>query len=293
MRSPDPVTATGWQARLNLGFTHDADGHRGRSVLTERSHSGPLLIQKPLYPEGDAICHAIIVHPPGGIAGGDTLGINVSLAANARGLITTPGATKWYKAKGGTGAAQIVQIDLAANATLEWLPQETIVFNAAQAANETDITLGDNALYLGWEVLCFGRAASGETFQAGRYRQRMTIQRITMARNAKLLWNERGTLEAAGALMQSPIGLAGRSVAGTLLAAGREIPQSLLDAARAAVADHAGAARIALTRLPQALAARYLGDSSEEAKQLFIRVWSVLRPALTGSAAVAPRLWAT
>lgn len=110
-------------------------------------------------------------------------------------------------------------------------------------------------------------------------------------------WQARLTLgfthDAGGALMQSPIGLAGRTVAGTLLAAGRDVPQALLEAARAAVAGHGGATRIALTRLPQALAARYLGDSSEEAKQLFIRVWRVLRPALTGSAAIAPRLWAT
>ena len=280
-----PHESAGWRAQLKLGFTNDTSG---RSVLTERSHFGPLRIQKPLYPEGDAICHAIIVHPPGGIAGGDTLDINVSLADGARGLITTPGATKWYKAKGGAGAQQNVQIDIAANAALEWLPQEAIVFNAALAANETTIALGDNALYLGWEVLCFGRAASGETFQKGRYRQRMTIGRA-----GKLLWNERGTLEAEGALMQSPIGLAGHGLAGTLLAVGRDIPQPLLEAARVAVADHPGSSRIALTRLPHALAARYLGDSSEEAKELFIRVWSVLRPALTGSAAVAPRLWAT
>ncbi len=228
------------------------------------------------------------MHPPGGIAGGDTLEINAALAANTRGLITTPGATKWYKAKDAANATQRVQIHIAANAALEWLPQEAIVFNAAQAASETAITLIDDALYLGWEVLCFGRTASGETFERGRYRQRMTI-----ARGGRLLWNERGTLEADGRLMAAPIGLASHSVADTFLAVGREIPQTLLDAARAAVADHAGAARIALTRLPRALAARYLGDSSEEAKELFVRVWSVLRPALTGSAAVVPRLWAT
>ncbi len=280
-----PAAASGWQARLNLGFTHDG---KGRTVLTDREHSGPLRIQKPLYPEGDAICHAVVVHPPGGIAGGDRLEINVNLRAGARGLITTPGATKWYRARSGTEAIQRVQVHLAAGATLEWLPQEAIIFNAAQATSETAIALDDNALYLGWEVLCFGRAASGETFDDGRYRQRMGV-----TRNGCLLWNERGTLDAGGTLMASPIGLAGRSVAGTLLAAGREIPQTLLDAARAAVADHPGAARVALTRMPHTLAARYLGDSSEEAKELFTRVWGVLRPALTGSAAVLPRLWAT
>lgn len=281
---PSLTLASGWQAHLKLGFTQSGE----RTVLTERAHSGPLRIQKPLYPEGGAICHAIIVHPPGGIAGGDTLEINIALAPNTRGLITTPGATKWYKAKDAADATQRVQIHIAAAAALEWLPQEAIIFNAAQANSETAITLDGNALYLGWEVLCFGRTASGETFEAGRYRQRMRI-----ARGAKLLWNERGTLDAGSRLMTSPIGLAGHSVAGTLLAAGREIPQTLLDAARAATAGHAGAERIALTRLPHVFAARYLGDSSEEAKELFVRVWSVLRPALTGSVAVAPRLWAT
>ena len=282
--SPTAMAPPGWRAQLKLGFTRSG----ARTVLTERAHTGPLRVQKPLYPEGDAICHAVVVHPPGGIASGDTLDIDIALAPAARGLITTPGATKWYKARGDAGASQSVRIDLGANATLEWLPQEAIIFNAAQATSETAITLADTALYLGWEVLCFGRAASGETFHTGRYRQRMSI-----ARGGRLLWNERGTLEAEGRLMSSPIGLAGRSVAATFLAAGREIPQALLDAARAAVSGHEGAKRIALTRLPHVLAARYLGDSSEEAKQLFVRVWSVLRPALTASAAVVPRLWAT
>ena len=236
---PSLPQASGWQAHLKLGFTQSGE----RTVLTERSHTGPLRIQKPLYPEGDAICHAIIVHPPGGIAGGDTLKIDVSLATNARGLITTPGATKWYKAKDAADATQRINIHLATGATLEWLPQESIIFNAAQASSETAITLDANALYVGWEVLCFGRAASGETFDTGRYRQHMRI-----TRGERMLWNERGTLDAGGRLMASPIGLAGHSAAGTLLAVGRDIPQTLLDAARAAVAEHEGATRIALDR---------------------------------------------
>ena len=282
---PATLPASGWEANLVLRFGMQT---AGRTVLTERTHVGPLRIQKPLYPEGDAVCHAIIVHPPGGIAGGDTLGIQVELAPGTHGLITTPGATKWYKAKADSQASQSIRMHLAQDAVLEWLPQEAIVFNGAQATNDTTIALEDNALYLGWEVLCFGRAAHGETFNAGRYRQRMTI-----TRNGRMVWNERGTLEADGRLMHSPIGLAGHSVAGTLLAVGRDIPQALLEAAREAVADHAGASHIALTRLPQALAARYIGYSSEEAKELFVMVWRVLRPALTGREAVLPRLWAT
>jgi urease accessory protein len=281
-RAPATVTS-GWEAHLKLGFTQSGE----RTVLTERSHTGPLRIQKPLYPEGDAICHAIIVHPPGGIAGGDTLAIDVSLAQKSHGLITTPGATKWYKANNNL-ATQRVVITVNDDAILEWLPQEAIIFNAAAALSESSITLDENALYLGWEILCFGRTASGESFSNGRYRQKFTIMR-----SGRPLWNELGTLEGGGPMMHSPIGLNSHTVAATLIAAGRDVPQTLLDAARNAIADHPGQQRIALTRMPKLIAARYLGDSSEEAKQLFTLVWQVLRPALAGRDFVAPRLWAT
>lgn len=284
MQAVAAPAASTWEATLKLAFSStDAT----RTTLTRREHAGPLRVQKALYPEGERICHAVIVHPPGGIAGGDRLLIEASVEANAHALITTPGATKWYKANG-KQSAQHVEIQVAADAALEWLPQETIVYDHADTLSATGIELGERALYLGWEILCLGRTASGESFAAGRHRQRFSIRQA-----GALLWNEQGAIDGGGAELDSPVGFAGATVCATLLAAGRPVSQLLLDEARNALAGHAAAPRTALTRLPNLLAARYLGSSSEEAKQVFADLWRVLRPALAGCPAVTPRLWNT
>ena len=277
-------TATDWEANLALEFSAPEGA---RTTLTRREHSGPLRVQKALYPEGEHICHAVIVHPPGGIAGGDNLHIGVALGVNAHALITTPGATKWYKSNG-KPSSQVIDINVAGDAVLEWLPQETIIFNQAESLSATTVALAENALYLGWEVLCLGRTASGETFDAGRHRQRFAIRQ-----NSKLLWNEQGTLDGGGAALASPVGFASAPVCATLVAAGRPVPQTLLDEVRATIAGQDFEPRVAVTRLPNLLAARYLGPSSEEAKQAFAALWQILRPPLAGHAAVTPRLWHT
>ena len=305
----------GWLASLALGFENP---HGLRTTLTRREHYGPLRVQKALYPEGAGVCHAVVIHPPGGIAGGDQLTVDIELAANAHALITTPGASKWYKARASPSlpvtppvtppvippaslpaslptslptslpASQRIALRLGQGAVLEWLPQETIVFNHANALTEAIVELADDALYLGWEVLCFGRTAAGETFSAGRFHQRTTIRR-----HGSMIWNERGTIEGGGTLMDSPIGLGGHPVCATFLAAGRDVPQSLLDAARNAIAPLPQAERVALTRLPNLIVARYLGPSGEQAKEVFIALWRVLRPALARRDATLPRLWST
>ena len=200
--------ADAWSASLALRFERDA----ARSVLSDNRHSGPLRVQKALYPEGQGICHAIIVHPPGGIAGGDQLAISVRLGAGAQALITTPGASKWYKARD-TGlrrsrrAAQTLHFTLAKDATLEWLPQESIVFDAAEVQMHSIVELATGARYAGWEMLCLGRAESGETFRQGSIGQRVSVKHA-----GKLIWNEAGVLPAAGPEMTSPVGWQGATV---------------------------------------------------------------------------------
>jgi urease accessory protein len=279
---------TNWQAHLSLGFTDDA----GTTRLTERTHSGPLRVQKPLYPEAADLCHAIIVHPPGGVVGGDELHIKTQVGDHARALITTPGAAKWYKANGKI-SQQTIHIDVGAKASIEWLPQETIFFNNAHVRLNQTITLGKDSSYLGCDILCFGRTASGESFDAGQIEQRTTI-----AREGKLLWFEQGAILAGTASMHGAFGLGGNTVCATFIAVGKMVSAALITALRDAAnallqstGKNLGA--FGVTQLKSVTVVRYLGNSSEIARKLMLLAWEFLRPEFVGRQAIELRMWNT
>ncbi len=271
------------QARLSLAFTDDA----GTTRMTERSHFGPLRVQKPLYPEHPAVCHAIIVHPPGGIVGGDQLTITARVGDRAHALLTTPGAGKWYRANGQLSQQQ-VSLEVGADAALEWLPQETIFFNEADVRLEHNVTLAADARYIGGEILCFGRTASGETFDSGRVAQRTSIRR-----GGKLLWFEQGALQARSTSMHSPLSLAGYTVCATLIAVGKTMNGAFLNELREESSALAQGGRSGATQMKQVLVARYLGHSSETARLWMTRAWQRIRPELMQRDAVIPRIWNT
>jgi len=262
--------ASSWRAHLALQFERDGK----KTVLTRRVSDGPLVVQKPLYPEGDEVCHAIVVHPPGGIAGGDELSLQMKTQGHA--LLTTPGATKWYRSAG-PWAKQKLSFEV--DGTLEWLPRETIVFDGALAQLECEIRLGAAARYIGWEIVCLGRTGSGERFSRGKLKIDTRVMN-----GEKLLWVERGEVDGGGALMRSPVGLAGCSVFGTLVAAAPAFGADLLKQCREVAPT---------TLLPGLLIARHLGDSTEQAFRQFTDLWGLLRPALTGREAQPPRIWNT
>jgi urease accessory protein len=265
-------------ASLALSFRPD-----GVRTLLARRHHGPLRVQKALYPEGEALCHAVLVHPPGGIAGGDELAIDVDVAPGAQALITTPGAAKWHKADG-RSAAQRVR--LAVHGALEWLPQEAIVFDQAQVASTIDIDLANGASMLGWDIVALGRAAAGETFAQGRF-----AQTIRLRQAGALQWIERTRIDGNDALLASPIGLAGRHVFGCLWAAGPQLAGADFDALRARFDAQAAPE---LTRLtPQLSVARALGAGTQPVREALQTLWAELRPIVLGRPAVAPRIWAT
>ena len=281
MHPADPLI-TPWQAALDLGF----ERRGGSTLLVRRQHSGPLRVQKALYPEGSELCHAIVLHPPAGIAGGDRLEISIEVADDAQALLTTPGAGKWYRSAGPL-AEQAVNIRVGAGATAEWLPQESIVFSGAEACMRTAVELAEGARFIGVETLCFGRRASGESFDRGSLQLASDIRL-----DGKLLWRERGVIDGGSPLMDSPIGLAGFSVCSTVLAAGVELAPETLAVCRAAGSREAGA-RWGVSLLPQLLVGRYLGHSAEAAREWLLQLWSALRPAMSGREAIVPRIWST
>ncbi|MHB9117612.1 MAG: urease accessory protein UreD [Burkholderiales bacterium] len=273
--------AAGWQARLRLGF----ERRGGDTILGRREHFGPLRVQKPLYPEGGGVCHVVLLHPPSGIAGGDELDIAAKLGEGAHALLTTPGAGKWYRSVGPT-AAQRLRFEVGRGGALEWLPQESIVFDGAQASMTARIDLAAEARFIGWEVLCLGRRASGERFESGSIRLDTRVER-----EGRPLWLERGRLEGGSPLLHSPAGLAAYSVSASLIAAG-PVDAALLAACRDIAPVEAGAQH-GITVLPEVMLARYLGHSSEAARAWFAALWQVLRPAVIGCEARTPRIWNT
>lgn len=279
MHVADPVHLRAWRAELELRYVL----RDNRTVLAARRHDGPLVVQKPLYPEGNAVCHGIIVHPPAGIAGGDELDISCNAEAGSHVLLTTPGAGKWYRSAG-PWARQHLRFRVETGACLEWLPQETIVFNGALADMETRIDLEEGASYIGWEILCLGRTGSGERYLQGACRLNAGLHR-----GGRLQWFERGRLDAGSRFGESAAGLGGHSVCATLLAAGSGLTAALLAQCRERMAG-----AVAITLLPgPLLVARHLGHAGAEARRLFERLRGLLRPALTGRDAVEPRIWRT
>ncbi len=266
-----PSEGASWKASLSLGFARQG----ARSVLSEREHDGPLVVQKPLYPEGPDVCHAIVVHPPGGIAGGDQLSLRAACDAGSHALLTTPGAGKWYRSAGPM-ARQSLEFDV--GGTLEWLPRETIVFDGALATLETVVRLIGAGRFIGWEVVCLGRAGSGEHLRRGALKISTQV-----LKEERLLYVEKGEIDPAGPLMSSPVGLGGRTVLGTFIATGRDL----------AAPARTAAPSLAVTQLPELLVARYLGDSSEAALRGFAELWRAIRPIVAGREAVAPRIWST
>ncbi len=269
----------GWPARLALRFEQ-----RGRrTVLARRRHEGPLAVQKPFYPE-DEVCHVYLLHPPGGVVGGDRLSIEVETGNDAHALITTPAAGKVYRSAG-PASVQEHHLTVAPGAALEWLPQETILYAGCHAMLATRIALAPGARFIGWEILCLGRPAAGERFDAGSCRHY-----IELWCEAEPLLIERSTIIGGSEALRAPWGYAERTVSGTFLATPAD--QTMLAAVRAAVTAE-GDDLFGATLLDTALLCRYLGDSAEAARQCFTDAWRAVRPALLGREAEPPRIWRT
>ena len=274
-----------WHGRLALQYTRDGE----RTIAHDR-HEGPLRVLKALYPEGPAICHHVLVHPPGGIVGGDRLEIDATLDASTHALITTPGATRFYRSSGAV-ASQRAVLRVAEGARLEWLPLETIAYSGCLAENRLQLELDEGAEAIGWDILALGLPAAGEAFAAGRFTQHLELPGR---------WLERGRIAAHDVLLlDSPLGLAGQRVmASAWFASGSPLAdaqrEALLEAARACAAQSALATRCGVTSPHGAVVVlRVLAARVEPAMALLQRVRGAWRQQAWGLAPNPPRVWQT
>ena len=272
-----------WHAQLTLDYTLEA----GRTVA-RHSHSGPLRILQSLYPEGDDVCHNVLVHPPGGLVGGDTLEINVHAQAGSHALITTPGASRFYRSDGQT-ALQQTHIRVEDGARLEWLPLEAICYSACLAENRLTIELAPGAELMGWDVTALGLPLANLPFESGHLRQHIEVPGI---------WLERGTIAASDArLLDSPAGLAGhKCLASVFFIAGqpltRERRERALDSARTVIAAHTMASTAGATSPhPQVLVVRLLAPLVEPVMGLLRTLRNTWRQELWGKSPSSPRIW--
>ena len=275
----------GWHGSLALRYRSDA----GRSVVHDR-HDGPLRVLKSFHPEGDQVCHSVLVHPPGGIVGGDTLDIEIALEPEAHALVTTPGATRFYRSLG-EPATQSLTVRAEAGSRLEWLPLETLAYSGCIAENRARFELEAGAEMIGWDLTALGLPASDQPFVAGRFTQAIELPGR---------WLERGTVRGdAPALLDSPLGWAGHRALGTLwFARGEAIAEArrdaLLDAARAACdADPLGPSAGATAVDPGVIVVRVLAPRVEPAMNLLAVIWRAWRPIAWQLEASPPRVWRT
>jgi urease accessory protein len=291
-----PLSSSGrWQGRLQLVFAAKA----GATELIHSQTKAPLKVQRPFYPEGP-VCHSVILHTAGGMVGGDRLDLSLQLQSQAQTLITTAAAGKIYRSNGPLTQQQI-QIDLAAGACLEWLPQETIVFDQAHYRQDLRVNLAPEAHWLGWEITRFGRSARGEKFVQGNWRSQTEVWQAD-----RPVWVDRQWIPGNATVFHSPHGLANCPVVGTFAYIGQPVDPDLIEQARSLWSPRptllpVGAdplrpevhpvPQIGVSRLPLGMICRYRGSSNLEVRQWFCAVWHLIRLSCLKRPACYPRVW--
>ena len=280
-----------WRA-LFSGEFYGATGDTGQlhTRMGKTMHFGPLRVQRPFFPEGSDVLHMYLLHPPGGLVGGDHLAIKVNAFDQARVLVTTPSAGKLYRNESHLEQLQQVELKVANNSVIEYLPQENIIFDGAAGRLNTQVNIAGNGLFIGWEITCLGRPESDALFTQGRL-----IQTLSIYQDDQPLFIDRLNLDAKSGVMESKVGLQGRSCYATFVI-NRNLDQGIYQQL-VSLQERVNAANdsvtVGITQKAGVLIIRALGNRAEPIRQLFENIWKQLRPNIYGREACTPRIWNT
>jgi urease accessory protein len=269
-----------WQGVLNLRYDRPAAQTRLQSAYAQ----APLKIQRSFYPESDT-CHTVLLHTAGGMVGGDRLTYQLHLEPETRVLVTTAAASKVYRSNG-LAALQKIDIHVAAQACLEWLPQETILFEGAQFQQSLKVNLEPSASWLGWDIYRFGRTARDECFMTGDWRSHTEVWQGT-----RPLWIDRQFYPASPERWNQSHALNGCPVVGTLVWVGTSIAPDFIHELRQLPFQGLSQAALGISRLEQGLICRYRGSSTRQSREWFTQIWNHVRCSFLGYPACPPRVW--
>ena len=273
-------TSDNWHGSLDLVYAQQ----QGKTQVIHSQMKAPLKVQRPFYPE-DGVCHSVVLHTAGGIVGGDRNHLSFHLQPHAQALITTATASKIYRSNG-LQAIQSMQMQVDAGACLEWLPQETIVFDGAIYRQDLHVELAPGAKWLGWEITRFGRTARGERFLTGDWKSHTEVWQQGLP-----LWIDRQWLPAGKNIIDSPHGLAGLPIVGSLAWIGQPVEPEIVEKVRELWHKLHSSSQAGVTCLPMGLLCRYRGSSTTEVRNWFTEVWQLLRSPYLNRSICPPRVW--
>jgi urease accessory protein len=266
---------------LTLSLARDEAGATRLDDLYQRDPCRALF---PHAEPGD-VFQTVLLTTSGGLAGGDRVAASIAAGAGTRALVTTQAAEKIYRSRAENTEIS-VDIEVGEGAWLEWLPQETILFDGARFRRETRVSLAADARLLAAEIVVFGRAAKGERITSGHYRDRWRI-----ARDGKLVWADAlGWADAPAAALAHPAGYAGAAAAATVVYAGPHAAAQI-EGARASLA--AARSRSGVTHVNGLLIARFLASDAQALRSDLAHLWCRLRAETAGLPPHLPRTWYT
>ena len=270
---------SGWTAALDLQF----ERAKNRSIVSRCRHNGPLRVQKPFYPE-DGVCHVYLLHPPGGVVGGDELSVNVRAGKGSAALITTPGATRVYRSAGPVSTIKY-QLNVEAGASLEWLPQDSILYGGSRLSQEMEVRVASvpgsaAGISLPWDVLPVVIITAPVNFDQG----------FQLYVDSLPVLMERQRWQAGQEVLEASWGLSGYPVLGTFY--GFPADDDILSHLRLRLED-ISAGEMAVTLVDEVLVVRALADDAVALRQVFADIWLSVREMINGFPPGSPRIWAT